>query len=288
MSDIKVPAVVRLWAEDVAAEWESIAPKMRNSRDKVAEFILKLVKREREGFVETVKAVRATEEFQRAVTAAEAFTWDGPVDLEEYMARLNPVPRTGLGESTDGGRAADIPKWTDLWGIDPGFTGDLSTEEFLAKIHGRDVTHPCCRHCTDASEHHGGHDRACSRCANEVLEDSALAEVGLLDRMREETNYGCPHSEDCNCRAAVNVAADWLEGRGWLGAAVDLRMEIAPPRKEMDWLENAVFEAVGAASACWENLSGAGVFQSEKAIEVAEGLLAAIREHYEPVQGEAP
>jgi len=243
---------------------------MRNSRDKVVEFILKLVKREREGFVETVKAVRETEEFQRAVTAAEAFTWDGPVDLEEYMARMRPEP-----------------KWMDLVGIDPNFTGDLSTAEYLAKIRG-EVAHPCCRHCTDASEHHGGHDRACSRCANEVLEDSALAELSLLDRMREETNYGCPHAEDCNCRAAVNVAADWLEGRGWLAAAVDLRMEIAPPKPELDWLEETVFEAVGAASACWENLSGAGVFQSEKAIEVANGLLAAIREHYEPVVGEAP
>lgn len=31
-----------------------------------------------------------------SVTAAEAFTWDDPVDLEEYMARTRPRPRTGV------------------------------------------------------------------------------------------------------------------------------------------------------------------------------------------------
>jgi hypothetical protein len=35
----------------------------------------------------------------------------------------------------------------------------------------------------------------------------------------------------------------------------------------------AVFQAVGAASACWDNLEGAGVFESEKAKDIGEELM---------------
>jgi hypothetical protein len=35
-----------------------------------------------------------------------------------------------------------------------------------------------------------------------------------------------------------------------------------------------VFQALGAASACWENLAGAGVFDSTRAKEVGDALLA--------------
>lgn len=43
-----------------------------------------------------------------------------------------------------------------------------------------------------------------------------------------------------------------------------------------DSLEEAVQIAVGAASACWENLSGAGVFQDGRALEIADQLIAEI------------
>lgn len=41
-------------------------------------------------------------------------------------------------------------------------------------------------------------------------------------------------------------------------------------------LEQAVFQALGAASACWGNLEGAGVFQAERAMQIGEELLAFI------------
>jgi hypothetical protein len=46
-------------------------------------------------------------------------------------------------------------------------------------------------------------------------------------------------------------------------------------------LREAVQIAVGAASSCWENLRGAGVFDSERALQVSEDLLTWINEHYE-------
>ncbi len=42
---------------------------------------------------------------------------------------------------------------------------------------------------------------------------------------------------------------------------------------------DAVFQAVGAASMCWIGGTGAAVFDETRAIKVAEGLLAFIREH---------
>lgn len=43
------------------------------------------------------------------------------------------------------------------------------------------------------------------------------------------------------------------------------------PRTESE-LRVKIAESVGAASSCWENLSGAGVFESERAKKIAEDL----------------
>lgn len=51
-------------------------------------------------------------------------------------------------------------------------------------------------------------------------------------------------------------------------------------------LKSAVYQAVGGASACWENLRGAGVFREDMATEVAEALLAFIHNHFKTPQPE--
>lgn len=48
-------------------------------------------------------------------------------------------------------------------------------------------------------------------------------------------------------------------------------------------LEQAVFMALGAASMCWENPEGAGVFQSGKALEIGEALMNRINREKEMV-----
>jgi hypothetical protein len=50
-------------------------------------------------------------------------------------------------------------------------------------------------------------------------------------------------------------------------------------------LATAVFQALGAASACWDNLEGAGVFESERARAVGDALLAFLREQERPLLG---
>lgn len=42
-------------------------------------------------------------------------------------------------------------------------------------------------------------------------------------------------------------------------------------------LESAVFQALGAASVCWESMEGTGIFQSDRAKEIGEALLEVIR-----------
>lgn len=44
-----------------------------------------------------------------------------------------------------------------------------------------------------------------------------------------------------------------------------------------DTLEEAVGLSIGAASACWDNLSGAGTFESERAALITETLLDLVR-----------
>jgi len=43
-------------------------------------------------------------------------------------------------------------------------------------------------------------------------------------------------------------------------------------------LEFAVHQAVGAASVCWESMENTGVFQEDKARDVAQALLAFIKD----------
>lgn len=53
-------------------------------------------------------------------------------------------------------------------------------------------------------------------------------------------------------------------------------------------LESAVFQALGAASTCWESLHGTGVFQSDRAKEIGEVLMAKIREETKPQAKDLP
>lgn len=49
-------------------------------------------------------------------------------------------------------------------------------------------------------------------------------------------------------------------------------------------LEQAVFTALGAASSCWENLEGAGVFESDRCKNIGDQLIARIRQA-QPIYG---
>lgn len=44
-------------------------------------------------------------------------------------------------------------------------------------------------------------------------------------------------------------------------------------------LEDAVFTALGAASACWTNLEGAGTFESTEAKEIGDALVDLVRDY---------
>lgn len=48
-----------------------------------------------------------------------------------------------------------------------------------------------------------------------------------------------------------------------------------PPRD----LEEAVGQAIGAGSVCWEDPGGAGVFQSDRASQIVDELVEWIRNH---------
>lgn len=45
-------------------------------------------------------------------------------------------------------------------------------------------------------------------------------------------------------------------------------------------LRDAVMQACGGASACWEHLDGAGIFESDRCKQIAETLIEWIEAHY--------
>ena len=43
-------------------------------------------------------------------------------------------------------------------------------------------------------------------------------------------------------------------------------------------IEQAVYQAIGAASVCWESMAGTGVFQDDQARDIAVSLLSLIED----------
>lgn len=60
-------------------------------------------------------------------------------------------------------------------------------------------------------------------------------------------------------------------------SAAEDHQRIADAIREADTLEEAIGVSIGAASACWDNLSGAGTFESERAVVISETLLDLVR-----------
>jgi hypothetical protein len=56
----------------------------------------------------------------------------------------------------------------------------------------------------------------------------------------------------------------------------DFDFDFAPEHDGSLSIESAVFQALGAASVCWESLSGTGVFDSDRAKRIGERLLELI------------
>jgi len=52
------------------------------------------------------------------------------------------------------------------------------------------------------------------------------------------------------------------------------------PDNDRDSLRTAIFQAIGSGSMCWENIDKAGVFLSDDAMRIGDGLHKWIRERY--------
>lgn len=53
-------------------------------------------------------------------------------------------------------------------------------------------------------------------------------------------------------------------------------------------LQAAVYQAIGAASVCWEHMTGTGIYDDGRAVEIAEALLERIRAHAEDAEDSTP
>lgn len=58
---------------------------------------------------------------------------------------------------------------------------------------------------------------------------------------------------------------------------VDEGFDFYTPYEELT-LETIVFQGLGAASVCWENLDAAGIFQSDRAVLIGNKMVQRIKE----------
>lgn len=96
-----------------------------------------------------------------------------------------------------------------------------------------------------------------------VVREETLGKVAAVLR-----GYGCPPS------MVTDILSD-MQNEG-------IVFRERPEEAKFDFsdipLEEAVFQALGAASACWDNLEGAGVFESDRAKAIGDALMARIRQ----------
>jgi hypothetical protein len=64
----------------------------------------------------------------------------------------------------------------------------------------------------------------------------------------------------------------------WTPSFTQEELEMQSPDEQ---LAQAVFQAIGSASMCWEDIYKAGVFRSDLARSIGDGLLEWIRSHGE-------
>lgn len=77
------------------------------------------------------------------------------------------------------------------------------------------------------------------------------------------------------------VDEGWMVG--WFANAIETAKRIEVERlADSDEFKSAVFQALGAASVCWESMSGTGVFQSDQAKALGDEFIAAVRERRLP------
>lgn len=62
----------------------------------------------------------------------------------------------------------------------------------------------------------------------------------------------------------------------WKLGGRDAVREMGVYLPEEGYLNKLVMEAIGAASMCWDNVYGAGVFQPEKAAKIGQDLIEAV------------
>lgn len=115
---------------------------------------------------------------------------------------------------------------------------------------------------------------------------AAAAEKGLVVPSPEPVEVAYPDMDhegtDPDVAPPLSVRLAWLAYEGQPTTVEESTgpeepFEFQPNHDGTLPLEVAVFQALGAASACWDNLRGAGVFNSTRAKEIGDKLLAHLR-----------
>ncbi len=116
-----------------------------------------------------------------------------------------------------------------------------------------------------------------------VDESTSRALAAAVNRMSEENGSNTPDFILGDFLAGALAAFHEATRRReqWYGVRLEPARGVLPAdpgegRVSAARAAGLVFEAMGAASMCWENPSGAGLFLSEKAAEIGHGLLAAL------------
>jgi hypothetical protein len=105
-----------------------------------------------------------------------------------------------------------------------------------------------------------------------IVADSAEAIVEALGGIAQPVELDTIETHDWLKQAAIGGGATVLDLTPEKEATMsDFRIE------DGTTVQEAVFTALGAASACWTNLAGAGEFESGRCKAIGEELVAAIR-----------
>ena len=152
--------------------------------------------------------------------------------------------------------------------------GHINPRQLKAKCGGPGMCQDCAIERCRACNYIGAlHCPKCLRCPGTHHESSCVNEGLTIEGLDSEPG------QECICRGLPDPEFDIdcpIHGEHGVNAARE-REEIEYDDLPPD-LREIVYQAVGAASMCWSNINGAGVFNSTQASKVARQLVLDIQE----------
>ena len=147
----------------------------------------------------------------------------------------------------------------------------------VAKSHqrGHEIEYLAGQWCYSDTGELAEYDRSCKRCGDLPTAEGYDACIGYIPGA---LSVCCGHGVCATIIILEKDDSDITKNKGGKEMGNDIMLEDSVETEVNERLCTLIMQAIGQASMCWENVSAAGVFDSQAAVAVGESLLHDIQQ----------